>query len=327
MALTGCGWFAPVAGASNLRTQKLVLHQGWNSVFLEVNPLNFDPAVVFAKTPVSIVATFFALDKNVQFIQDPASTGWNKESWAVWYAKDRSDAFLSNLHAIHGNRAFLILAKEDFTWTITGTSGFQPIRWKGDSFNLIGFGVDELSPPTFDQFFAPSAAHHPYRIYRLVNGQWTPVSDAGSTQIRSGEAYWMYCKGGSDYQGPLRAKLMVGNGIEFGKSTESWISFANESSNPMTIQVHTVPGTSGLPLAYTIRGISDGAMLPIDSPLPANYSLPVLEAGDSTSFWLKLRREKMTNPTQTTLLKITTDNGVQLWVTVKGNNPDLTSAH
>ncbi len=314
---------APAALAETTRTQTINLQKGWNSVFLQVSPTNREPGAVFVNTPVEIVATYFAVEKPVQYIQNPGSIGWNKSGWAVWYGPNRSDAFLSSLHAVHGNRAFLIFSKQDFVWSVTGTVAFAPLRWKGDSFNLLGLGVDGTSPPTFDQFFSASVAHQPYRIYQLVNSQWQLVVNPVQAQIRPGVAYWIYCKGGSDYQGPLRTKLMASQGIDFGDTSDAWITFANESSNPMTIQLQTVASDIGLPLGYTVRGIAQASMLPVSPPLPANYSLPELEAGDTSSFFLKLRREFMTNPKQSTLLKITTDNGIQLWVPVTGSRSDL----
>jgi hypothetical protein len=311
--------------ADTLRTQTINLQKGWNSVFLQVSPSSRDPGAVFANTPVEIVATYFAVDRAVQYIQNPGSIGWNKDGWAVWYAPSRSDAFLSSLHAVHGNRAFLIFSKQDFTWTVTGAAAFEPIRWKGNSFNLLGLGIDPASPPTFDQFFGPSAAHQPYRIYRLVNGQWMLVANPVSTPINSGEAYWIYCRGGSDYQGPLRARILVGEQIDFGTTSDSWITFANESTDPINIQVQTVASDVGLPLGYTIRGISQGAMVPVTVPLPASYAIPVLEAGDNTSLFLTLRRQELINPLQSALLKVTTDNGVQLWVPVTASQTDQTA--
>jgi len=317
---------ALTARCEGSRTQTIALQKGWNSVFLQVSPTNRDPGAVFANTPIEVVATYFALEKAVQYIQNPGSIGWNKEGWSVWYASNRSDAFLSSLHAVHGNRAFLIFSKQDFTWVVNGTVAFAPTRWKNDSFNFVGFGLDDSAPPTFDQFFAPSVAHQPYRIYRLVNSQWTQVADPVRTTMRSGEACWIYCRGASDYQGPLRAAVQVGQGIDLGTASEGWVSFANQSTYPMNIRVETVANNGGLPLSFTIRGITQASMLPVSAPLPASYQLQQLEAGDSTSFWLKPRRESMTSQTQSTLLKITTDNGIQLWVPVTGSRTDLTSA-
>src|SRR5438477_4875623 len=71
------------AQGGTTRSQIIGLKKGWNSVFLQVSPANRDPGAVFANTPVEIVATYFAVEKPVQNIQNPGSIGWNKSGWAV----------------------------------------------------------------------------------------------------------------------------------------------------------------------------------------------------------------------------------------------------
>jgi hypothetical protein len=56
--------------------------------------------------------------------------------------------------------------------------------------------------------------------------------------------------------------------------------------------------------------------------LPATYSLPTLEAGQTTGLYLQLRRDQMTSETQSALLKISTDTGVQMWVPITGSRDD-----
>jgi hypothetical protein len=311
------------AHADTVRTQTISLHKGWNAVFLQVTPAVLDPSVVFSNTPVAIAAIRLPTQTSVEFIQNPTTINWKKDGWGVWYAPSRPDAFLSSLHAINGNRAYLLFSLQDYTWQVTGSVVFEATRWKSSSFNLVGFGVSSQSPPTFDKFFAGSAAHHPYRIYRLTDGLWTQVSDPIRTTMRSGEACWIYCKGGSDYQGPLRVKLSAGQGVTFNDSGESGLSLANESSDPMGLNVTTISADAGVPLAYINRGITQARIDEVAFDLPPTYPLPSLDPGQNTGFWLKLRREKMTTASQTTLLKISTDAGVETWIPVTGTRTDL----
>src|SRR5947207_5004469 len=206
------------AQAGTLRTQQIQLQKGWNSVFLEVFPIGSDPGVVFSNAPVGIAAAYFPLPNSVEFVRDPSRINWKKEGWGVWYASRREDAFLSNLHAIEGNKAYLIFAESDFTWTVQGEALFQRRQWKADSFNLTGFGVDEVAPPTFGKFFAGSKAHAQPRIYRLADERWVKVTSPDATSMKSGEACWVYCQGASDYQGPLNVTIPLGTGVVFGNS-------------------------------------------------------------------------------------------------------------
>ncbi|KPA15969.1 hypothetical protein MHK_003823, partial [Candidatus Magnetomorum sp. HK-1] len=45
---------------------------------------------------------------SVQFIQDPDSIEWNKDSWLRWVSRESPDAFLNNLFRLNANRAYLV---------------------------------------------------------------------------------------------------------------------------------------------------------------------------------------------------------------------------
>ena len=281
------------AQADVTRTQTLPLRRGWNAVWLEVIPSNPDPATVFAGLPVSIAATYLRAITSVQFIKDPAVIGWKKEGWGVWYAPGRPDGFLSTLFAIDGNRPYLLYAEQECVWQITGCVALEPVRWKNDSFNLVGFGLDPESPPTFEKFFASSPAHRHYRIYRLANDRWERVINPTNSVMRAGEACWVHCRGVSDYQGPLRVTLPTHEQIVFGARAEAPIVLANESGDPASVRLETASTDAGLPLAYILRGITAGQMDDLTLDLPAVHQLPTLEAGKKTSVRLKVRRERM----------------------------------
>lgn len=314
-----------VAHADTTRTQSISLHKGWNAVQLQVTPADSVPADVFAGTPVAIVATYFGATSAAQFVQNPSTTEWKKEGWGVWYAPGRPDAFLSTLNGVFGNRAYLIFATQDFTWTVTGGVKFQKIRWKADAFNLIGFSLDSVAPPTFDKFFAGSTAHRPCRIYQLINDQWVLVANPVQATMKSGEAYWIYCKGGSDYQGPLSLTLPLGRLALSGSPAEVALGLVNNDSDPMNVTVQTVANDGGLPLSYCIRGVTTAQISDLIFDLPPTYSLPTLEEGQKTGLYLRLRRDEMTSATQSALLKISTDSGVQMWVPITGSR-DSSSA-
>ncbi len=312
--------------AATSRTQSISLHKGWNSVQLQVTPADGTPATVFAGTPFSIVATFFGSATSAQFIQNPTTNEWKKEGWGVWYAPGRPDSFLSTLNAITGNRAFLIYSKQDYTWNVTGEVTLSKLSWKSDAFNLVGFSVDPVSPPTFDKFFIGSTAHRPCRIYQLVNDQWTLVANPVQATMRSGEAYWVYCSGGSDYQGPLSATSATGQLTLSGSPAQVTLALANNGTDPVKITVETVASDGGLPLSYCIRGVTTAKISDLIFDLPAIYQLPSLDGGQSTGLYLRLRRDQMTSATQSELLKISTDSGVQTWIPITGSRDDLSTA-
>jgi hypothetical protein len=314
-----------LARGESLRTQTLQLHRGWNAVYLEVIPTNPAPASVFAGTPVSVVATFLGTATTVQFIRDPSAIGWKKEGWGVWYAPRRPDSFLSTLHTVGGNRAYLIQAEQDFTWNIQGLVELSRVVWKADSFNFIGFPLEAESPPTFEKFFGGSKAHRSSRIFRLANDHWSLVTNPTGTVMRAGEAFWVECKGGSDYQGPLRIKSPDGNRLSFGDRTMSDLMVANESRDPAAVQVETIGAGQGLPLVYSISAITDAGPQDVDTDLPPLHPFGTLEPGARTSFRLKVRRDRMNSPTGATLLKVSNGAGALVWVPVSAQRGDLSS--
>jgi hypothetical protein len=313
------------ASAQPTRTQTLQLQRGWNAVYLEVIPTNADPASVFAGAPVNIVATFLGVETSVQFIRDPAAIGWKKEGWGVWYAPRRPDSFLTSLHAMTGYRAYLIQAERDFTWNVEGHVELSRVVWKADSYNFTGFTLDPASPPTFDQFFGGSKAHRSSRIFRLENDHWSLVTNPTGTVMRASEAFWVECKGGSDYQGPLRIKSPDGNRLSFGDRIQSHLMVANESRDPAAVEVETIGAGAGLPLAYTISAITDKGTQDEDTDLPSRHAFGTLEAGAGSSLRLKVRRDRMNSPTGSALLKISNGAGALVWVPVTARRDDLST--
>ncbi len=310
--------------AGTLRTQQIQLHQGWNSIFLEVFPSNSVPEVVFLNSPVSIVATYFPLANSVEFLRDPVRIDFKKEGWGVWYAPRRTDAFLSNLHAIDGNRAYLVYSESEFTWSVDGYVSFEAVRWKSDSFNHVGFCVDPQSPPTFGKFFAGSQAHRERKIYRLVNERWGRVTDPDATPMRTGEGLWVYCQGASDYQGPLVAAIPGGRAIVFGNEARARITLGNNSVDPLSVRVEQQGGT--IPLAYVLTALGNSQIQSLFVDLPRPHALPVLEPGAKSYFTLQVRTERMNQGVQSDLLKLSTDVGTIVWLPLAAQREDLGGA-
>ncbi len=311
------------ARAEVTRTQTIQLTRGWNAVFLEVFPQMTAPEAVFSNTPVSIVAGHYPLLNAVEYVKDPSKINWKKDGWGVWYAPQREDAFLSTLHAIDGNKAYLVYAESDFAWTIEGHVLYERRVWKANSFNLAGFGVDEVSPPTFGKFFAGSRAHAQRRIYRLSNGRWEKVGAPDATSMKCGEACWVYCQGASDFQGPLSVTIPFGTGLAFAGSGSgrNSIALANNSTDPMSIKVEC--NESGVPLAYVLKSLTPDRIGEVFVDLAPAYSMPVMEAGAQISLVLQVRRERMSQGFQSALVKISSDNGARIWLPVAAQREDL----
>jgi hypothetical protein len=310
-------------GHAQTRQQTLNLHAGWNAVFLEVEPADTNPQAVFTNTPVDIVARYFPRTSPVQYISNPSDAPWNEPGWGVWYAPSRPEAVVSSLYAIHGHKAYLVRASANYTWRVTGQATFARQRWQADSFNLVGFGVDEQAPPTMERFFAGADGRIGQRVYRLdTSGNWQPVTFPASATLNSGEAYWVYCRGKTDYQGPLDLKVSGLEGLDFGSTgTQLSLQFFNASPEAATIAVEMVAGGGDLPLAQVVQDLSTLQRSYPD--LPALTQLPTLPSGQMNELSLQVRRETMSASAQTRLLKVTSSQGVRFWIPVRAERSDL----
>ncbi|WP_193211271.1 hypothetical protein [Luteolibacter marinus] len=314
--------------AGHQRTQEIALQRGWNAVFLEVEPLETAPGKVFGSLPVDKVATLFQQPTSNQFVTDPGVDLFDGQGWGVWYAPGLPEAFLKSLDAINGNRAYLVHATRDCQWRALGRVELAPVKWQADAFNLVGFPVRAPGGPTFAQFFAGSPAHANQAIYRLVNGRWKKVVQASSETMKSGEAFWAYCKGPSDYQGPLRVETASREGLLLGRGAGE-IILRNECPHPLAPTMDHVPADGpAVPLSILVRAYGDPAapIQPVATPMPAGawqQPMPPLEVKASIAVPFECRASAMSQPRQGSLLKITTDLGTESWIPVSGFRDDL----
>lgn len=315
-----------LAQAPASRSQTLQLKAGWNAVFLGVQPANSKPAVLFAGLPVETVACFYPGRLDSQYLRRPGDAPWRGEGWAVWHAPSRPDAFLSNLHEVQAGRGLLILAKSDFSWTVTGEVRPTLLEWHPNTCTFTGLPVDPAKPPTFASFFEGSPAHKSMRLYRLENGNWKVVRDPATEQARDGEAYWIETEGGSTWQGPMQLGLGYSGRLEFtpelgGRS----LTFANRSSRTTArVKAELVGGSETLPLVLLqrdARGVTTGS-----TPWGDALNLPALPPGGETSVRLQPDWAGVPSEQAAALLKITDDRGFQFWVPVQGRRAPLPAA-
>lgn len=194
-------------------TQNVTLSNGWNAVWLEVEPRDGNgdlrpPEDVFTNTDIKIVVTPKPLvGLNEFFAANPDAGGtistFNQSDWEQWR---RIDPPASNsLSLIFGNRPYLVFVENaspsPFALSVAGTARFFRPTWTADRYNLVGFGIN--GTVSFTDFFAPVAKTHPVaRIYGLnTNGNWEVVTAADP--VVDGRAYWIFSSGNSDYMGPV----------------------------------------------------------------------------------------------------------------------------
>lgn len=200
--------------------QTINLTDGWNAIWLDVQPATtngqpMSPEEMFGGyAAVKTVATPKELAGLGEFFGDAptngAYTSFNQEGWAQWHS---SGGLLDDLATMSANRPYIIQTTSAVSLLIRGEAAFFRPRWTPDRYNLLAFGLDPTSPPTFREFFVGAGARHPLdKIYSMnTAGVWSAVGP--DTAMQNGKAYWIYCSGASDYMGPVAVSF---RGMETG---------------------------------------------------------------------------------------------------------------
>lgn len=323
-------FFVAAAGllhAQNI-TQTFSLHPGRNAVFLEVAPA--DPSVghVFSDPAISSVWEPRVRASTVAFIQNPNETAFNRSGWSVYVPTNRVESINNDLYAVTVNHAYVVNVSGNSTVTVnvTGRPALRALPFAPDTYTLRGFSVDPATPPNFQTFFGPSAAHENpathvlQNIYRLNNtsGQWELVNP--TDLMTRGTAYWVYTSGASSYMGPLTALPGVGDGLDFGVSGEEEdLTLQNNTASAMNVTI-TDLGTGNRPLAYYYTDTNNP--VPVWLPLPQTY-VKILPVGAVQQLRLAIQRSQMTNDSYATVLAVSDGLGTQFRVAVSAQRPSL----
>ncbi len=315
--------------AQPVRTQTVALETGWNAVYLEVDPPVADPAVFFADVPVDIVASHIAPVRGRQFVRNPSADLHLVYGWSVWYAPAREDAMLTTLYALQGGFGYLMHAKTNVTFEVTGEVQTANPKWTPDAFSFVGFPVQSPGAPTFSAFFQPSRAHRHNRIYRLVEGTWRQVTHPEDVEMRAGEAFWIYTEGRSDYRGPLEVRSESALGVFLSGGSSSDLVFRNRAAHPITFSVeHVVDGNDDIPMAVEVPAYDQEApgFRRVTHTFEAGgwtQPFPTLEAGQGIRLPLRLHLPAASDGEQFSLLRITCDMGTLVYVPVTALRDEL----
>ena len=224
---------------------------------MEVQPEPADCDTVFAGLPVESVWAWNERFSTVQFIQDPNELLPGQPNWLAYLPPDHPARVTRNLFSIRGGQAYLIKLKPGVdarSWLVVGQPVVRAPEWLSDSYNFVGFPIAPNRSPTFQSFFAGSAAHAGKPAYRLNSaGQWVTIGDAATTGLSSGKAYWVYCQGASTFSGPVQLGLDSSDGLIYGRTLmEQTLRIRNSSTSPASITIRAVsslsPPTSSSPV-------------------------------------------------------------------------------
>lgn len=304
------------------RTQTIELKAGWNAVYLEVEPVETDPNVLFEGTPAECVATYTGDGATRQFVSNPSVDLSRASGWLRWYPSATQHSFLSDLGEIYGGNCYLIKASESFTWRVDGSPVLATTEWVADTYNFVGFSVAEFGGPSFQEFFEGSNAHRDQPIYRLVDGVWKKVVNPTAEALGAGEAFWIFCEGSSDYQGPLQVDVPGNGGLVLGDNPLELV-LTNRSSNPVSYSIdHILGGDLGVPISIqvTVLGDSEAPIrsVPVDFPSTAwEQDFPAMDADFSIRMPVVLRRSDLATDNAQSYLMFESSLATRVWVPVK----------
>jgi hypothetical protein len=305
MLLVAWAVFGVAARSSaQLITQTIPLRQGWNAIFLEVQPQPSDCDSVFSGTAVESVWAWNKRFSSVQYIQDPNTLLPGQPDWLTYLRPADPGRAVVNLFTLQGGKPYLIKTTSATTLNIHGRPVVRSVNWLGDSFNLAGFYVSSSGPPTFQSFFAPSVAHAGQPMYRLsAAGTWQAVISPSSTTLARGESYWIRSATYSQYPGFLHVSFEQGAGLDFGRVlTEETLTIRNTSSNNTSFTLTRLasaappstnyPALAGaVPLSYWRMNLASSQVGWV--VLPASLTSPVVPPGGEWSVRLAVRRAEM----------------------------------
>ncbi len=303
-----------IAPVGPFRDQTIPLQAGWNSIYLEIEPRKGSPNELFQNTPIEIVASYNRPVTPMQFIESPDDILPDRKGWNVWYAPHREDGVLSNLNAIQAHHAYLVFSKTPFTWTFSGTPYFGSVQWHPNAYSLVGFPLHTELAPTVAAFFGNNPAHTPLRIYRMVSGKWTKISDPSQVLMQAGVAYWAYGQGASTFSGTFDVSFEGSStgGIIFSSTSISRsIEIRSKSAFPQDLSFSLQAGENGsLPISYTARVLE----LPNDKeeisiPLTNGSRFGPLEAGKAFVLNLEITMDALNQAVAGSTLVITSNAG------------------
>jgi hypothetical protein len=307
-----------IASGDSTITQTFTLQPGWNSIFVEVQPVDTTPAVVFAGIPVEMVWSYFPTTTPLEYIQDPAEGLWNVAGWNVYLPSHVPDAAaLTNLFAVQHHRPYLIKlnGSTPVTLTVTGLPIYKEISWRPDSFTLTGLALDPTVTVRSGDYFFSSTAHKSQPRFRLdPNGTWIALND--NSVLQSGVAYWIFAKGSSTFTAPLTVDLGGSDRLDFGPVLETK-DLVIQNLGVATANV-LIENPTGFPLVYSKINTTTGAV----EWIPLAVLTQSVDPGAAVSISLGIKRLGLP-ATSDTLLKISA-GGVVRKVIVSAENPVAT---
>lgn len=256
-------------------SQTLQFSNGWNAVYLEVEPKDSNCDAVFADWPVSHVSLYSMERAVAQFVSHPDESPDREAEFLTW--SPGRPAGGNALNSVMGGHAYLVFATQAFQRTLTGRPVVPRMEWLPgtNTYNLLGFrhapGVKfgtYLAGAGFDMFklkaYQSNGTNSSTPLHLTLGGFAETLE---TTTMETGKAYYLSCDKRSSFTGPVRVFPAGPNGIVF------------ESNNSR--QTLRMRNESGAALTVTLAAVNSVA-----APTGGEPVLPKLKYFDNLKGWL-----------------------------------------
>ena len=269
-------WAAGIAGLACLAagtaqgqwsTQTVQLSNGWNGVYLRVEPEDARCDAVFSNWPVAHVSLYSMESALASFLASPDEPLDMAADYLTW--RPGLPAGANALNAVAAGHAYLMYATQACTRALTGRPAVPRLEWvpgiRGTNvYNLMGFCHSPTS--TFGTYLSGAGFDSAkLSVYRV--GGTNPAGPAfyalggfsgsvATAPLESGRAYFIACGKRSSFAGPLRVFPAGTGGIRFtADGSREFLRLVNEHGAPLTVT-----------LTLTNSAAAPGGELPLKPP-------------------------------------------------------------
>ena len=248
-------WSGPARGQWS--TQTLSFSNGWNAVYLQVEPENPRCDVVFADWPVAHVSLYNMESAVTRFQLQPSEPLDMASEFLTWVPGLPAGA--NALNSVVAGHAYLVLATQAFQRTLTGRPAVPRMEWVPgtNTYNLLGFR--QAAGATFGAYLAGAGFDmsklSAYRVggtnsakpnYYTMGGF---AGTLGTTAMEPGKAYFISCDKRSSVVGPVKAYPAGTDGMVFpADQSRQTLRLVNENGTPLTVTLtptNSAPAPSG----------------------------------------------------------------------------------
>lgn len=256
--------FLPLVAHAQWMTQTIELEQGWNAVYLTVQPLPAACDSVFSNAPVERVMMWERTKGGQEYISDVDEELPRPSDWLVWRPASDPQAALNSLRSLRAGKAYLVKMSESETLSVKGRAVLLHPEWLPNEMTLTGLPVTDGVITFSDAFSHTDEIGINFTsdggIYKVgTGGGELQVYRPSWEYIRTGSAYWIKTGQILDYDGSLEVTLADGGDwMDFGSEiTAKTLELKNIATETRTVTIETLEGEAGdpaqegtVPLAY-----------------------------------------------------------------------------